>query len=92
MPIMLTVLKIPMRVTIATSLAVTFISSIGTTAGKILTDQVLYGPALIMIIASLIAAPLGAKLGQRLNTKILQWILAVLILATAMKIWIEILL
>lgn len=91
-PIMLTVLKIPMRVTIATSLAVTFISSIGTTTGKILTDQVLYGPALIMIIASLIAAPLGANLGQRLNTKILQWILAVLILATAIKIWIEILL
>ncbi|CAD2070892.1 UPF0721 transmembrane protein YrkJ [Jeotgalicoccus coquinae] len=91
-PIMLVVLKIPTRVTIATSLAVTFISSIGTTAGKILTDQVLYGPALIMIIASLIAAPLGAQLGQKMNTKILQWLLAVLILATAIKIWIEILL
>ncbi|HBV22879.1 MAG TPA: sulfite exporter TauE/SafE family protein [Jeotgalicoccus sp.] len=91
-PIMLVVLKIPTRVTIATSLAVTFISSIGTTAGKILTDQVLYGPALIMIIASLIAAPLGAQLGQKMNTKILQWMLAVLILATAIKIWIEILL
>lgn len=91
-PIMLVVLKIPTRVTIATSLAVTFISSIGTTAGKILTDQILYGPALIMIIASLIAAPIGAKLGQKMNTKILQWMLAVLILATAIKIWIEILL
>ena len=91
-PIMLVVLKIPTRVTIATSLAVTFISSIGTTAGKILTDQILYGPALIMIIASLIAAPIGAKVGQKMNTKILQWMLAVLILATAIKIWIEILL
>ena len=89
-PIMLVVLKIPTRVTIATSLAVTFISSIGTTIGKVVTDQVLYGPAVIMIIASLIAAPLGAKAGQNMNTKILQWILALLILGTAIKIWTEI--
>lgn len=90
-PIMLVVLKIPTRVTIATSLAVTFISSIGTTIGKVVTEQVLYGPAVIMIIASLIAAPLGAKAGQKMNTKVLQWILAALILATAVKIWGEIL-
>lgn len=90
-PIMLVVLKIPTRVTIATSLAVTFISSIGATAGKMITGQVLYGPAIIMIIASLIAAPIGAKVGQKMNVKILQWILAVLILATAVKIWVELL-
>ncbi|WP_411842413.1 sulfite exporter TauE/SafE family protein [Salinicoccus sp. HZC-1] len=89
-PIMLVVLKIPTRVTIATSLAVTFISSIGTTIGKVATEQVLYGPALIMIIASLIASPLGAKAGQKMNVKILQWILAVLILGTSLKIWTEI--
>src|SRR5699024_4158355 len=89
-PVMLVILKIPTRVTIATSLAVTFISSIGTTIGKVVTDQVLYGPAVIMIIASLVAAPLGAKAGQKMNTKILQWVLALLILATAVKIWSEI--
>ena len=88
-PIMLVVLKIPTRVTIATSLAITFISSIGTTIGKIATDQILYGPALIMIVASIIAAPLGAKIGQRMNTKALQWILAILILGTAIKIWLD---
>lgn len=90
-PIMLVVLKIPTRVTIATSLAITFISSIGSTVGKMATGQVLYGPALIMIVASLLAAPLGAKVGQKMNVKLLQWILALLILATAVKIWIDIL-
>lgn len=90
-PIMLVVLKIPTRVTIATSLAVTFISSIGATVGKIATDQVLYLPAAIMIIASLIAAPTGVKLGQRMNVKVLQWILALLILATSLKIWSDLL-
>ncbi|MFP7159382.1 sulfite exporter TauE/SafE family protein [Priestia aryabhattai] len=87
-PIMLVVLKIPTRITIASSLAITFISSIGATIGKITTGQVLFLPALILTIASLLASPLGAKVGQKVNTKILQWILAVLILATAIKIWI----
>lgn len=90
-PIMLVVLKIPTRMTIATSLAITFISSIGSTIGKIATDQILYGPAAVMIVASILAAPLGAKIGQKMNTKYLQWILASLILATAIKIWVDIL-
>lgn len=90
-PIMLVVLKIPTRMTIATSLAVTFISSIGATVGKITTGQVEYYPALIMVVASLIASPLGANFGKKMNTKILQWILALLILATSIKIWSDIL-
>lgn len=90
-PIMLVVLKIPTRMTIATSLAITFISSIGATVGKISTGQVEYYPALIMVVASLIASPLGANFGKKINTKILQWILALLILATSIKIWSDIL-
>lgn len=90
-PILLTVLKIPTRVTIATSLAITFISSIGGSVGKVLTGQVEYWPALLMIIASIIAAPLGAKVGQKLNVKVLQWLLAVMIAGTAVKIWLDIL-
>lgn len=90
-PIMLVVLKIPTRMTIASSLAITFISSIGAASSKILTGQVLFIPAVIMIIASLIASPLGAKLGKKVNTKHLQWILAVLIFITAVKVWLDIL-
>lgn len=90
-PIMIVVLKIPTRMTIATSLAITFISSIGTTIGKVATGQVLLVPAIIMVIASLIAAPLGVETGKRMNTKYLQWILALLIFASAVKIWWDIL-
>jgi hypothetical protein len=90
-PIMLVVLKIPTRMTIASSLAITFISSIGATVGKITTGQVDYYPALIMVVASLIASPLGAMAGKKVNTKILQVILAILIGATAVKIWMDIL-
>ncbi len=90
-PIMLVVLKIPTRMTIATSLAITFISSIGSTIGKITAGQVLLMPALIMVVASIIASPLGAIFGKKVNTKLLQWILALLILGTSIKIWLDIL-
>lgn len=89
-PIMLVVLKIPTRMTIASSLAITFISSIGATIGKITTGQVDYYPALIMVVASLMAAPLGAMAGKKINTKVLQGVLAVLITVTAIKIWLDI--
>lgn len=88
-PIMIVVLKIPTRMTIASSLAITFISSIGTAVGKIATGQVLLLPAIILVIASIIGAPLGARAGKTMNTKYLQWILAGLILASAIKIWFE---
>ncbi|MBS4193711.1 MULTISPECIES: sulfite exporter TauE/SafE family protein [Bacillaceae] len=90
-PIMLVVLKIPTRMTIASSLAITFISSIGATVGKITTGQIDYFPAFIMVVASLLASPLGAIAGKKVNTKILQIILALLIGATAVKIWLDIL-
>lgn len=89
-PIMLVVLKIPTRMTIASSLAITFISSIGATVGKVTTGQVEYFTAFIMIIASLIASPLGATAGKKVNTKLLQVILALLIAATSAKIWMDI--
>lgn len=89
-PVMLLVLRIPTRMTIASSLAITFISSIGATVGKILAGEVRFGPALIMVIASVLAAPLGAKVSKRVHTKVLQVVLAFLILATAIRIWVDI--
>ncbi|PIC64182.1 hypothetical protein CSV79_08325 [Sporosarcina sp. P13] len=86
-PIMLVILKIPTRVTIATSLAITLLSSVGSATGKVFTGQVPYGPALVMIVASIIAAPIGVKTSRKVNTKVLQGILAVLIMLSAAKIW-----
>lgn len=90
-PIMLTVLKIPTRVTIASSLAITLFSSIGAIAGKLSTGQVQLIPSVIMVVASLITAPLGVTVGKKLNTKVLRVMLAILIFATAVKIWIDVL-
>ncbi|QCR32466.1 sulfite exporter TauE/SafE family protein [Lysinibacillus sp. SGAir0095] len=88
-PIMLLVLQIPIRMAIASSLAITFISSVAGSIGKIITGQVEYLPAIIIIIAGIIAAPIGAKVSAKLNSKVLEKILAVLIIGTAIKIWID---
>jgi uncharacterized protein len=45
----------------------------------------------MLVIASLIASPLGAKDGQKMNVKISQGLLAILIAGTAVKIWLDIL-
>lgn len=89
-PIMLSILKIPIRMTIASSLAITLISSIGTMFSKLVTGQFSLGPAFILIIASLIASLLGASAGKKVNTKILQLIMGCVITLTAIKIWFEI--
>ncbi len=91
-PVMLVLLKIPTRVAIATSLAITFVSSIGSTAGKLMGGHMLLIPSIVMVIASTIASPLGVMVSKKLNTKLLQWILAALVIATVIKIWTDILL
>lgn len=90
-PIMLVMLKIPTRVAIASSLAITFLSSIGSTAGKVMGGHMLLIPSIVMVAASVIASPLGAKAGKKMNVKALQWILAGLITATVVKIWLDLL-
>jgi len=90
-PIMLLILRIPTRMAIASSLAITFVSAVAVSIGKVTTGQVAYLPTIIIIIAGLIAAPIGAKISTKLNTKVLENILVILILGTAVKIWMDIL-
>lgn len=90
-PIMLTVLRIPTRVAIASSLTITFLSSIGSAAGKVMGGHVALIPSLVMVLASVIASPLGAHFGKKMNVKALQAVLAALISATVIKIWADIL-
>lgn len=89
-PVMLVILKIPTRIAIASSLAITFISSIGTTAGKLMGGHMLLVPAIVIVIASTFASPLGAMISKKLHTKTLQLILSLLICITVVKIWFNI--
>ena len=90
-PVMLTVLKIPTRTTIASSLAIVFISAIGGIIGKIGAGDLPLWPIAFTVIGSLIGAPLGSKASSKINVKVLRYGLVVLISLTAVKVWSSIL-
>lgn len=90
-PIMLTVLRIPPRTTIASSLAIVFISAIGGVIGKITGGPIPMIPTLFTVIGSLLGAPLGSRISAKINVKYLRYALVVLISGTAIKVWMFIL-
>lgn len=90
-PIMLTVLKIPTRITIASSLAIVFISALGGVAGKLMAGHILLLPALLTIAGSLLGAPIGSSVSSKIDVKYLRYALVVLISLTAVKVWMTLL-
>ena len=86
-PIMLTLLKIPTRTTIASSLAIVFISAIGGVIGKLTGGHIPVWPTLFTVVGSLIGAPLGSKISSKINVKVLRYGLVALIALTAVKVW-----
>jgi len=90
-PIMLLLLHIPTRTAIASSLAITFLSAIGSSFGKIATGQVEWLPLSVLAVAAIIGAPFGAKAAKMLPVRVLQVMLAILLVCVATKIWIDLL-
>lgn len=86
-PLMIRVLKLPIRTAIASSLTVVFLSSIGGTVGKVAGGHLLYGLSALVVSVSILGAMLGAKVGQRANAQVLRLALAVIILLSAINIW-----
>ncbi|MBE3569728.1 MAG: sulfite exporter TauE/SafE family protein [Bacillales bacterium] len=90
-PIMLTVLKIPTRITIASSLSIVFLSAIGGTFGKLTAGEIPFWATFFAVAGSLLGAPLGSFMSRRMNVEWLRYGLMVLISLTAIKIWYSIL-
>ncbi len=90
-PLMLSVLHIPPRTAIGSSLAIALLGAATGVAGKFLTGQVPLWPALALVAGALPSAQLGAAASTRLRSDHLRVILALLIGAVAVKMWLEIL-
>jgi len=86
-PIMLYVLKIPLRVALGSTLAIGLFSSSAGLVGKVATGQVPYLMTVPLIIGAIPAARFGSIVGKRTNTRFLKWLLAAIIFATAVKVW-----
>ncbi|GAB7387041.1 sulfite exporter TauE/SafE family protein [Bacillaceae bacterium] len=89
-PVMTTLLRIPIRTTIATSLAIVFLSSIGGLAGKLTTGQIPWGEALWAVAGSLPGVRIGVQAGRLLHGKYLQLMLAGLILTVVVRMWMQV--
>jgi hypothetical protein len=90
-PTLLYVLKIPLRVALGSTLAIGLFSSTAGLVGKVATGQVPFIMALPLVACAIPAARFGSIVGKRTKTEFLKWLLAALILATAVKVWFGIL-
>jgi len=88
-PIMLYVLKIPTRIALGSSVAISFLSALAGFVGKWGTGQIPFMMALILVGGAVLGAQAGGRLSKRLKTASLRSILSVLIAFTALKMWFE---
>ncbi|TGE33183.1 sulfite exporter TauE/SafE family protein [Desulfosporosinus sp. Sb-LF] len=86
---MLYVLKIPTRIALGTSVAITFLSALAGFIGKWGTGQIPFVMATVLVAGALMGAQLGGRLSSRLKTASLRIILSLLIAFTALKMWFE---
>jgi len=90
-PVLIALLRIDVRVSIGTSLAMTGLSAATGFLGKILTGQVPAWPAVAVIAGSLSGASLGAKVSHRLPVALLRVVLALLIAVVTVRVWTDVL-
>lgn len=88
-PMMLYVVKIPTRIALGSSVAISFLSALAGFAGKWGTGQIPFTMALILVAGAVLGAQAGGRLSKRLRTASLRTILSVLIGCTALKMWFE---
>lgn len=89
-PLLMTVLKVPTRITIGSTIGVVIMSSFAASAGKLATNQVDVNLTLIAIIFSIPGVIAGSLLSHRLKVKTLRTILALLVAAIGIEMWITI--
>ncbi len=87
LPLMIHVLKVPVRTAIGTSTAVAFLSALAGFLGKWSTGQVPLMWGIAVAIGALIGGLLGGKLSHRLPTVALRRILFVIIAVSALRIF-----
>ena len=85
-PLMLYVLRIPTRITLGSSVAISFLSALAGFLGKWGTEQIPFLLALVLTAGAILGAQLGGRISKRLQTTTLRSVLAVLITGTALRI------
>jgi uncharacterized protein len=90
-PLLLFVVGIPIRVTIGSSLAITAVASLAGVIGKVVTGQVLLVPAAAVALGALPGAQVGAYLSRRFSGARLKQGLALIVVLSALRVWLDVL-
>lgn len=90
-PLMIYVLKIPTRATVASSLGIVFASALAGMAGKVMAGQIPWLMAAFTAAGAVPGAKLGAWLSHRMNAAHLRYALGALTTALAARLWLDVL-
>lgn len=90
-PLMIYVLRVPLRSAISASLGIVVLSGVAGMVGKAATGQIEWLSATALVVGALPGARLGASLSRRMHTEALRLVLAILIGLVAARMWWEIL-
>ncbi|RAL26471.1 hypothetical protein DL897_03810 [Thermoflavimicrobium daqui] len=91
LPFMFSILKIPVRIAMISSLVIVLISSIGGVSGKLLVGHIPFWETCFTVLGSLLGAPLGTRISTMLHTKYLRMVFILFILIVVEQIWSRIL-
>ena len=90
-PVLVALIRVPVRLAIGTSLAMTSMSAFTGVLGKVVTGQVPAGPTAAVVIGALAGARMGAQLSPRAPVAVLRGVLVVLVMVVAVRVWYEVL-
>jgi uncharacterized membrane protein YfcA len=91
MPVLFGLMRIPLRLSIGTSLAIAGISALAGFLGKLVTSQVPLWPTVAVVLGSLAGAGIGARASHRAPTRVLRASLGALIAVVTLRVWIDVL-
>ncbi|MBI2881907.1 MAG: sulfite exporter TauE/SafE family protein [Candidatus Tectomicrobia bacterium] len=89
-PLLITVLKVPTRITIGSSLAITIWTAAAGFLGKLVTGQIPLGPAVALVLGAVPGAQLGEWASRRVRIQTLRGLLTTLTALVAVRIWIDV--
>jgi uncharacterized protein len=88
-PVLIAVLRVPVRLAIGTSLAMTGASAALGVLGKVVTAQLPLWPALVVIAGSLTGAPIGAQVSRHVSVGVLRFVLGAIVAVVTIRVWID---
>jgi uncharacterized protein len=90
MPVLIGVMRIPVRLSIGTSLAMVGMAAAAGFAGKAVTGQVPLWEAVVLVLGTLAGAPLGGWVSRRVPVGALRAMLAAIIAIVMLRVWFDV--